>query len=207
MTNEIGVGDQNARCVIVCLEHSNWLARLHEQCFIVAEILQALDNGAIGFPTTRGASGSSVNDKVFRTLGDFGVEIVHQHAHGSFLLPTLASDLGSARCANRCGSLDLSFDGHASMVMAQDGEHKLVWKTLRKKFRVSQFFADFGSLHFGNPGTSGWYPPSPWSIAISDLAEICEIIYGAQLLTGKVLDPKQLAFFACSSCILPSPWR
>src|SRR3954469_4879937 len=77
----------------------------------------------------------------------------------------------------------------------------------QNKIQSEPIFRGFWIAPFWESWDLGVVSPSPWSIAISDLAEICEIIYGAQLLTGKVLDPKQLAFFACSSCILPSPWR
>ena len=85
------------------LEDADWFAGLHEQGFVVGQILQRLDDGAVGFPTARGASGSSVNDKVFRTLGDFFVEVVHEHAHGGFLLPAFTADLIATGRTNRSG--------------------------------------------------------------------------------------------------------
>ncbi len=112
VADEIGIGDEHARGVIVSLEDTDWFARLHQQRLIVRQILQRLDDGAEGFPTARGASGSAVDDEVFGALGDLLVEVVHQHAHGSFLLPSFAGDLVTARRANRSRSLDFCFDGH-----------------------------------------------------------------------------------------------
>ena len=42
------------------------------------------------------AAGAAVDDQVLGVLGDLGVEVVHQHPQGGFLLPALATDLGAA---------------------------------------------------------------------------------------------------------------
>src|SRR5215471_19456456 len=106
MTDEIRVRDEDARGVIVRLEDSNGLSGLHEQSFVALEFLQCLDDRAVGFPTTRSAASSAINDEVFGALGDVLVQVVHEHAHGSFLLPSFAGDLVAAGSTNRSGSLN-----------------------------------------------------------------------------------------------------
>ena len=46
------------------------------------------------------------NNQIAGALGDVGVEIVHQHAEGGFLLPSLAADLGPSGGADHalCGA-------------------------------------------------------------------------------------------------------
>ena len=81
--------------MIVRLEHAHGLARLHQQSLVVLQILQGGDDGTVCLPTPRRAPRSAINDKVLGTLGNVSVEIVHKHAHGSFLLPAFA-DYGVA---------------------------------------------------------------------------------------------------------------
>src|SRR6266852_5833960 len=42
---------------------------------------------------------SSINDQLFRLLGHFGIQIVHQHPQSRFLLPALAGNLRPSRRA------------------------------------------------------------------------------------------------------------
>ncbi len=73
----------------------------------------------VGLPTAGGAAGSTVDDEVARALGDFFVEIVHQHAHGSFLLPAFAGNRIAARGADGRvgGGGDFGFYRHEVMVV------------------------------------------------------------------------------------------
>ena len=50
------------------------------------------------------------------------------------------------------------------------------------------------------------YPPPPRSSGIMDLAEILEVIYGAQQLAGKIFIRKELAPVGEFSHIPLSPW-
>jgi hypothetical protein len=59
--------------------------------------IQRLDNGPVALPVPRGLSCATVDDEVLGALGDFLVEIVHQHAHRSFLLPSFAGKLDAPR--------------------------------------------------------------------------------------------------------------
>jgi len=117
--------------VIVRLEDSDWLARLHQQSFVVLQLLQSFDDGAIGFPAARGAPGSAIDDEVFGAFGDFLVEVIHEHAHGGFLLPAFAGDLVAARGANRSGRLGQGFDGHEFMVLGARRARQIAWDTGR----------------------------------------------------------------------------
>jgi hypothetical protein len=98
--------------VIVGFENADGLARLHQQGFVVGQSFQRRDDGVVGFPTARSAARSAVDDEVFRALGDFLVEVVHEHAHGGFLLPAFARDGVAAGRANGSRSLDFSLNGH-----------------------------------------------------------------------------------------------
>src|ERR1700730_1964231 len=91
--------------MIVRLKNADRLARLHQQSLIILKLPQRGDDGVVSLPTARGASGSAVHDKILRTLGYVGIKVVHEHAHGSFLLPTFANDGVAAGRAN--GSRDL----------------------------------------------------------------------------------------------------
>ena len=112
VADEIRIGDEHSRSVVVGLENANGLAGLHQQGLVVGKSLQRRDDGAVGFPTARGAARSAVDDKIFRALGDLFVEVVHEHAHGGFLLPAFAGDGVAARRANGCGSLNFGLNGH-----------------------------------------------------------------------------------------------
>jgi hypothetical protein len=98
--------------VIVRLEYAHGLAGLHQQSFVVGQSFQGRDYGVVGFPTARGAAGSAVDDEILWALGNLGVEVVHEHAHGGFLLPAFAGDGVSAGGANGSWGLSFGFDGH-----------------------------------------------------------------------------------------------
>ncbi len=62
---------------------------------------------------SRGTSGSAVNHEILGALSHFLVEIVHQHAHGSFLLPAFAGDGVATWRANGSLGLNFCFNRHA----------------------------------------------------------------------------------------------
>jgi hypothetical protein len=100
LSDEIGIRDQDARRFVVCPEFSNRLSRLHKERLIVFEIAKGSDNRIESFPAPGGATRSTVNDKAVRRFGYIGIEIVHQHPHGRFLMPAFAASLDAARCVN-----------------------------------------------------------------------------------------------------------
>ena len=93
--HEVGVRDQHARGPLVGLDDADRLARLHEQRLVALELPQLADDRVERRPRACRATGAAVDDQVVGPLGDLGIEVVHQHPHGGFLLPALA---GQARC-------------------------------------------------------------------------------------------------------------
>src|ERR1035437_4621093 len=71
MADQIRVRDEDAGRVFVSLEHSYWLAGLHEQRLVVLQRLERADDGVIAIPVARGFACSAVNDQVLRTLANF----------------------------------------------------------------------------------------------------------------------------------------
>ena len=72
-------------------EFADRFARLNEQGLVVFQLAQRTDNGIETFPISSGPSGAAVNDQSIRSFRDFRIEIVHQHPHGGFLVPALAT--------------------------------------------------------------------------------------------------------------------
>src|SRR5665647_1615645 len=58
------------------------------------------DDGVEARPVARRLAGAAVDHELVRCFRDFGVEVVHEHAQGGFLLPALASDRGSTGSAD-----------------------------------------------------------------------------------------------------------
>ena len=83
------------------------LSALHEQSLVVAKISELYDDRVVAFPIARCLARAAVHHQVFRTLGNIGIEIVHQHPECGFLLPAPAGNGRAARSADR---LALLFD-------------------------------------------------------------------------------------------------
>src|SRR5207245_3622426 len=80
--------------------------RLYDEGLIVLELLQGVDDGVITLPIACGFAGTAINYEVSWTLTHLLVQVVHEHAHGGFLLPTLAGERRATRGPNRgIGSL------------------------------------------------------------------------------------------------------
>src|SRR5579883_860129 len=94
--DQVGVGDQNARGGVVRLEDAHRFAGLDKQCFIVAE---GADDGFKGRPIARGPAGAAVDDQIFGFFGDLGIEVVHEHTEGGFLMPAPARDFAASGCS------------------------------------------------------------------------------------------------------------
>src|ERR1039457_3214939 len=56
-----------------------------------------------GGPVAGGFAGAAVDHQVGRAIGDVGVEVVHEHAHGGFQLPSPAAQGCAARGADDWG--------------------------------------------------------------------------------------------------------
>ena len=72
------------------------LARLNEQSLVVLEVVEGAHDRVVGLPGASRTTGAAVDDEVFGTFGNLGVEVVHEHALGCFGLPALGGDLGAA---------------------------------------------------------------------------------------------------------------
>ncbi|EPA93923.1 hypothetical protein PG5_56480 [Pseudomonas sp. G5(2012)] len=97
---QVGVGDQDARGVGVGLEHTDRLAGLHQQGLVVVQVGQALDDLVVALPVTRRTTDTTVHHQFLGVLGDFRVEVVHQHAQRSFGQPALGGQLVTAGSAD-----------------------------------------------------------------------------------------------------------
>src|SRR4029453_13464545 len=113
LSDEIRIRNQDTRRFVVGSEFSHRLSRLHKKRLVIFEIAQGSENRIEGFPAPRGAPRSAINDESVRGFGYIGIEIVHQHPHGRFLMPAFAGSLGAARCA------DVSFFAHHSSSLSK----------------------------------------------------------------------------------------
>ena len=118
VADKVGVGDQHARRVVVRFEDPHGLAGLHQQRLVVFQRLQRGDDGVKALLVARGFARAAINHQVVRTLGHVIVKVVHEHAHGGFLRPCLAREIGATRSFERrqMRSLNFSIDRHREMV-------------------------------------------------------------------------------------------
>ena len=101
LRDEVGVGDEHPGGPLVRPEDADRLARLDQKRLVVLEVLQGLDDRRVGVPAAGGAAGAAVDDELVGVFGHLRVEVVHQHAHGGFLRPSLAGELGAAGRVDR----------------------------------------------------------------------------------------------------------
>ena len=92
-----GVADQDAGRERVGPEDPDGLAGLDQQGLVVLQGLEAFDDPVIAFPVPGRLSGAAVHHQVLRPLAHLGIEVVHEHAHGRFLVPALARQGRAAR--------------------------------------------------------------------------------------------------------------
>src|SRR3990172_1803104 len=111
--DEIRVGDEDAGGVRVRPEHGDGLATLDQQRLVVLEGAERRDNRVEALPVARGLARAAVDDELARPFGHVGIEVVHQHAQGGFLLPALAADGTAARGADD-SRFGLGGGGHQS---------------------------------------------------------------------------------------------
>ena len=67
-------------------------AGLHEQRFVAPELAELADDDVEAGPVSRCFSAPAVHDQILRTLRDFGVEIVVEHAKSGLLNPAFAGE-------------------------------------------------------------------------------------------------------------------
>ncbi len=97
MGNDVGICDQHPRCVGMGAKDAHRLAGLDQQRLVIAEGLQRGDNAIIAAPVARRAADAAIDHQLLRLFRDLGIEIIHQHAHGSFTLPAFGRDLVATR--------------------------------------------------------------------------------------------------------------
>ena len=96
--HEQRVGDEDARRPGMRAEDGDGFAGLDDQRLVVLEAMQSADDGVEGVPAASGATGAAIDHEIVGTLGDIGIEIVHQHAERGFLRPSFA---GHRRASGR----------------------------------------------------------------------------------------------------------
>src|SRR4030095_15547490 len=100
--HEVGVRDQHTGRMRKCPEYTASLARLNQERLVILQIAQSTDNCMKGFPAACRTAGTTVDDQFAGIFRDFLVQIVHQHAHRGFLVPTFARNRCATRGAYRC---------------------------------------------------------------------------------------------------------
>ena len=98
LRHEHRVRDQHARRHLVRSEHTDRLAGLHEHRLVVRERPQRPHDRVERLPRTRRPAGPAVDHEILRSLGDVGVEVVHEHPHRGLLRPRPTRQLGAPRC-------------------------------------------------------------------------------------------------------------
>ena len=137
--HEVGVGEQNARCVGVGLEHAHGLARLDQERLVVLQPLQHLEDPVEALPVARRPADAAIDDERFGMLGDLGVEIVLRHAVGGLGEPALAGAHRPARGADDAvrqpgpdhGLASSADDLAAQHPLPQPRRHRLVDQRIR----------------------------------------------------------------------------
>ena len=77
--HQVRIRDQHAWRIPVGSEHADRLARLHQQSLVVTECLQRGDDRIETFPVASRFTDAAVYNEILWPLGDFRVEVVHQH--------------------------------------------------------------------------------------------------------------------------------
>ena len=104
VADQVGVGDQHARCPLVGPHDADRLAGLHEQRLVVPQLGQRADDRVVAGPVAGGPAGAAVDDEVVRALGHLRVEVVHQHPQRGLGLPGAGGELAAARGADGTGA-------------------------------------------------------------------------------------------------------
>lgn len=93
--HEHRVADEHAGRVGVCLEYADGPPGLHQHGLVIFEPLERGDDAVEILPRPGRLPGPAVDYEVFGIFGNVGIEVVHEHAQGGFLLPALAGELDS----------------------------------------------------------------------------------------------------------------
>ena len=95
--HQVRVGDQHAGGVLVCLENANRLAGLHQQGLVALQLGKLRNDGIEAFPVPGRLADAAIYHEVLRPLGDFRIEIIHEHAQRRLGLPAFCLQPGAGR--------------------------------------------------------------------------------------------------------------
>ena len=91
--DQVGIGDQHPGRPRVRPHDADRLARLDEERLVGLQPAELANDRIEGGPAAGRATGPAVDHEVVGVLGDLGVEVVHEHPQGRFLLPAAAGQL------------------------------------------------------------------------------------------------------------------
>ena len=95
--NQVRIGDQDPRRILMGAEHADRLSRLYEQGLVAVEPAQRLDDPVVALPVARGAADAAIDDQLLGRLRDGRIEVVHQHPQRRLGRPASSADLGAGR--------------------------------------------------------------------------------------------------------------
>ena len=101
--HQVGISDQDFRRVSMGLKYNHGLARLHQQGFILLQVLERFKNRVECLPRACRLAAPTVDDELFGLFGHIRVEVVLDHTVGGFAEPVFASELCAARRADDAG--------------------------------------------------------------------------------------------------------
>jgi len=84
MRNQVGIGDQHARRVLVGAENADRFARLHQERFFIVQRLQGRCDTVEIVPGPRRAADTTINNEFMRFFRNLRIKIVHHHSVGRF---------------------------------------------------------------------------------------------------------------------------
>ncbi len=90
--HEIGIGKQHAWGIRMGAEHPDRLPRLDEQRLVLLQRAQRAHDLLIALPVARRLADAAVDDQLPGPLGDFRIEVVHQHAQRRLREPAAAGE-------------------------------------------------------------------------------------------------------------------
>ena len=100
VSDEVRVGDENPRRPLVGAKDANGLSGLDQQGLVWFQVLKFPNNRVKAWPVPGRLSGAAIDHELFGVFCHLGVEVVHQHAHGTFCLPCLGGSLCSPGGSN-----------------------------------------------------------------------------------------------------------
>src|SRR5262249_20893041 len=95
VADEVRVRDQDPRRPLVRPEDADRLPGLNQQGLVVSQLAEGPHDRVERVPGARRPAAAPVDDELIGVLGDFRIEVVHQHPQGGLLLPSPAGELGA----------------------------------------------------------------------------------------------------------------